>query len=48
MSLPAPKNMVWVSGGEFLMGSGEFYPEERPGHRVSVEGADSHPWLLGA
>ena len=27
---PTPKNMVWVAGGEFLMGSDEFYPEERP------------------
>jgi formylglycine-generating enzyme required for sulfatase activity len=30
--------MVWIPGGEFLMGSEEFYPEERPVHRVSVDG----------
>jgi formylglycine-generating enzyme required for sulfatase activity len=36
-SSPA-KNMVWVPGGEFLMGSEDFYPEERPVHRVAVEG----------
>jgi formylglycine-generating enzyme required for sulfatase activity len=30
--------MVWVSGGEFLMGSDEHYPEEAPAHRVAVEG----------
>src|SRR3954453_18138753 len=28
----APKQMVWVPGGEFLMGSEAFYPEERPAH----------------
>src|SRR3954452_19416557 len=39
------KNMVWVPGGEFLMGSEEFYPEERPVHRVQVDGfwMDEHP-----
>ena len=30
--------MVWVSGGTFLMGSNDFYPEERPVHRVTVDG----------
>jgi formylglycine-generating enzyme len=30
--------MVWVPGGEFLMGSRDFYPEERPVRRVAVEG----------
>src|ERR1700728_4096645 len=30
--------MAWVSGGMFLMGSADFYPEERPVHRVSVDG----------
>ena len=30
--------MTWVPGGEFLMGSEEFYPEERPVRRVSVDG----------
>src|SRR5262245_35384281 len=31
-------NMAWVPAGEFLMGSEDFYPEERPVHRVAVEG----------
>ena len=37
--------MVWVPGGEFLMGSDDFYPEERPVHRVAVDGfwMDEHP-----
>ena len=42
---PAGKDMVWVPGGAFLMGSEDFYPEERPVHRVSVDGfwMDEHP-----
>jgi len=43
---PAPgKDMVWVPGGEFLMGSDDFYPEECPVHRVAVDGfwMDEHP-----
>jgi sulfatase modifying factor 1 len=37
--------MMRVPGGEFLMGSEDFYPEERPVHRVAVEGfwIDPHP-----
>jgi formylglycine-generating enzyme required for sulfatase activity len=40
-----PKDMVWVPGGEFLMGSEQFYPEERPARRVAVDGfwMDAHP-----
>jgi sulfatase modifying factor 1 len=30
--------MVWVLGGEFLMGSEDFYPEERPVRQVAVDG----------
>ena len=30
------KDMAWVPGGGFLMGSDEFYPEERPARRVEV------------
>jgi formylglycine-generating enzyme required for sulfatase activity len=30
--------MKWIPGGEFLMGSDDFYPEERPARRVSVDG----------
>jgi formylglycine-generating enzyme required for sulfatase activity len=32
------KGMVWIDGGEFWMGSEDFYPEERPVHRVAVDG----------
>jgi len=37
--------MTWISGGTFLMGSADFYPEERPVHRVTVDGfwMDRHP-----
>jgi formylglycine-generating enzyme len=31
-------DMVWIRGGTFLMGSNDFYPEERPVHRVMVDG----------
>ena len=39
------KHMVSVPGGSFLMGSDDFYPEERPVHRVAVDGfwMDEHP-----
>ena len=41
---PAP-GMAWVPGGESLMGSDSFYPEERPVRRVAVAGfwMDQHP-----
>ncbi len=32
------KNMTWVPGGAFAMGSEQFYPEERPVRRVEVDG----------
>jgi formylglycine-generating enzyme len=37
--------MAWIAGGEFRMGSDGFYPEERPVHRVAVDGfwMDVHP-----
>lgn len=35
---PPDADMVWVPGGEFLMGSDRHYPEEAPAHRVGVEG----------
>jgi formylglycine-generating enzyme len=37
--------MNWIPGGEFLMGSDRFYPEEAPVHPVAVDGfwMDSHP-----
>jgi formylglycine-generating enzyme len=30
--------MSWIPGASFLMGSEDFYPEERPVHRVEVDG----------
>jgi sulfatase modifying factor 1 len=32
------RDMVWIPGGTFRMGSEDFYPEERPVHTVSVDG----------
>jgi formylglycine-generating enzyme required for sulfatase activity len=42
---PTPKDMVWVPGGTFRMGSDDWYPEERPDRTVSVGGCwiDEHP-----
>jgi formylglycine-generating enzyme required for sulfatase activity len=36
--------MVWIPGGAFQMGSNDFYPEEKPVHRVTVSGfwMDAH------
>ena len=41
----ATKGMVLVPGGQFRMGSGDFYPEERPIHEVAVSDlwVDEHP-----
>jgi formylglycine-generating enzyme len=41
---PPAEGMEWVPGGEFLMGSDEFYPEERPVRRATVAGfwIDAH------
>ena len=41
---PFPE-MVWIPGGTFLMGSDDFYPEERPQHPETVSGfwMDRHP-----
>jgi formylglycine-generating enzyme len=33
-----PRDMVWIQGGMFRMGSDRHYQEERPVHRVSVDG----------
>ncbi len=30
--------MAWVAGGAFLMGSDRHHPEQRPVHRVRVDG----------
>ncbi|WP_255495543.1 formylglycine-generating enzyme family protein [Nocardia sp. GTS18] len=39
------KQMTWIDGGSFTMGSDNHYPEEAPTHRVSVAGffIDPHP-----
>src|SRR5690349_1753902 len=34
----AERHAVWIEGGTFLMGSDDFYPEERPVHRARVDG----------
>jgi sulfatase modifying factor 1 len=34
----APAGMLWIPSGTFCMGSDRHYPEERPAHRVSVDG----------
>jgi formylglycine-generating enzyme len=41
----ATKDMAWIPGGEFLMGSNDFYAEERPVRTVAVDGfwIDEHP-----
>ncbi|HEY9258923.1 formylglycine-generating enzyme family protein, partial [Chitinophaga sp.] len=35
-----PENMIWLSGGEFMMGTDEkeAYEAEKPAHRVKVDG----------
>jgi formylglycine-generating enzyme required for sulfatase activity len=45
----AERESVWIPGGTFVMGSNEFYPEERPAHEVIVEGfwMDVHPVTIG-
>ena len=34
----ATAGMTWIPGGQFTMGSADFYPEERPVHAVVVDG----------
>ena len=35
---PPHKDMVWIAGGTFTMGSNDHYAEEAPAHRVTVDG----------
>jgi sulfatase modifying factor 1 len=35
---PPFKDMIWIPGGTFLMGSDVAYPEEAPAHEVTVSG----------
>ena len=37
---PAPEGMVWIPGGDFVMGTDdpESYEHERPAHNVRVSG----------
>ncbi|GAX41522.1 hypothetical protein NIES4075_24950 [Tolypothrix sp. NIES-4075] len=35
---PPDKEMVWIPGGTFTMGSDRHYPEEAPTQRVTVSG----------
>src|SRR5690349_18927816 len=42
---PSSETVIWIPGGTFLMGSDDFYPEERPAHEVTVDGfwMERHP-----
>ena len=42
---PPLAGMAWIPAGTFAMGSADFYPEERPVHRVALDGfwMDEHP-----
>jgi sulfatase modifying factor 1 len=35
---PPAVGMAWVPAGTFRLGSDDFYPEERPTHKVTVDG----------
>jgi formylglycine-generating enzyme len=35
---PPARDMVWIPGGTFTMGSNDHYPEEAPAHQVTVNG----------
>src|SRR6516225_4183012 len=37
-------SMIWIPGGSFLMGSNEFYREERPAHQETVQGLWIDPY----
>lgn len=42
---PPDRDMIWIPGGTFMMGSDRHYPEEGPVHRVTVDGfwIDKYP-----
>jgi formylglycine-generating enzyme required for sulfatase activity len=46
---PPFPDMVWIPGGTFRMGSEKHHPEERPVHRVTVDGCwmDRYPVTNG-
>jgi len=35
---PPAREMLWIPGGSFLMGSDHHYPEEAPAHQATVQG----------
>lgn len=35
---PPTADMVWIPGGEYIIGSEAYYPDERPAHRRTVKG----------
>ncbi|KIC93036.1 formylglycine-generating enzyme family protein [Flavihumibacter solisilvae] len=37
-TIASRRNMVFIEGGTFMMGSDKFYPEEKPVHDVTVDG----------
>lgn len=43
---PPAKDMMWIPGGTFLMGSNEHYSEEAPAHNVTVDGFWMDKYLL--
>jgi len=45
IGLTLMSEMAWIEAGEFRMGDERFYPEERPVHRVALDGfwVDLHP-----
>jgi formylglycine-generating enzyme len=43
---PPAKDMVWIAGETFLMGSDQHYPEEAPAHKVAVDGFWMNKYLV--
>jgi sulfatase modifying factor 1 len=46
MKKPPDKDMVWIPGGTFMMGSDDHYPEEAPAHAVTVNGFWIDQWTV--